>query len=526
MGRLTEQDLAARLAYIDAARADFPDYAADFLTIRAKEAAVIAGEEGGGRLVPFRINSIQRKAHEKAEDQLARIGKVRLLIPKARQHGMSTYIGGRGYHKVSGRTGYQAFILTHRDDATRNLFNMVKRFHDNMNPLLKPHTKHSNEYALVFDRLDSGFGVGTAGGKEVGRSNMFQFLHGSEVAYWPNASKHFQGLGQAVPEARDTEIWLESTGNGPGGVFHAQVQKALKGLTEYEVLFLPWFDNDEYQKAVRSSLELSPEDIDYQQMHGLTDEQMQWRSDKLNEMATPEIGAEGAAVAFQREYPATLEECFAFTDGASFIKGEWVTRARKTVAEVNAAAPRIWGVDPSWIGSDRFTVIERQARKARKLDSWKNSRIPASANRLIIMMRKHQPDAVVVDATGVGAGIADILLATDFDWPVTIIVALVGEQADEPERYYNRRAELYGRVKEWLTEPPYPDLEDEDEWHMDLVCTQTKPDPSRYRTKLESKDDIRSRDGLSPDLADALSLTFYTISFKKRDSLDDRPVVW
>ena len=98
---------------------------------------------------------------------------------------------------------------------------MTERFHKNCPEPVRPHTGKSNTKELAFDLLDSGYKVGTAGTEGVGRSDTVQFFHGSEVAYWKNADQHMSGILQAVPNEPGTEIILESTANGLGGLFYS-----------------------------------------------------------------------------------------------------------------------------------------------------------------------------------------------------------------------------------------------------------------------------------------------------------------
>ena len=108
-----------------------------------------------------------RYVHNKLESLLKERGLVRVNILKGRQQGMSTYIEARFFWKVCFNFGVRAFILTHLADATRNLFEMTKRYYDNSPEFLKPHTKYNSGTTLDFDKLDSGFRVGTAGNKNV-----------------------------------------------------------------------------------------------------------------------------------------------------------------------------------------------------------------------------------------------------------------------------------------------------------------------------------------------------------------------
>jgi hypothetical protein len=155
---------------------------------------------------------MQRYPHAEIEEHAKRNGRVRVLIPKARQHGCSTYVGARFYHKATHARGQQVFILTHEQDATDNMFDMAVRFHDHCPELVKPHTGASNAKQLSFDRLDSGYTVGTAGSKAVGRSKTLQLFLGSETAFWPHPADHFAGVMQAVPDLPGTEIILREHG--------------------------------------------------------------------------------------------------------------------------------------------------------------------------------------------------------------------------------------------------------------------------------------------------------------------------
>src|SRR3984957_1820363 len=127
------------------------------------------------------LNAAQLFIHDRLEEQLKSTGKVRALIVKGRQQGCSTYVEARFYWKVTHNKGMRAFILTHLDDATRNLYQIMKRFHEYCPFPVKAHVGRANSREMIFDRLDSGYNVGTAKSRGVGRSNTLQYFHGSEV---------------------------------------------------------------------------------------------------------------------------------------------------------------------------------------------------------------------------------------------------------------------------------------------------------------------------------------------------------
>ena len=197
----------ARLKRLRRLHAELPLFAEKCLKIKDK----------AGKIVPLRFNESQLYLHERLEQQKRATGKVRAIIAKGRQTTISTYVSARFYHKTSLNRGVETFILTHEQDATDNLFGMVSRFYEHSQ--LRPSTGASNAKELLFDKLDSGYSVGTAGNKAVGRSKTIRLFDGSEVAFWANAKAHFAGVVQTVPDLAGTEIILESTGNGVGGEF-------------------------------------------------------------------------------------------------------------------------------------------------------------------------------------------------------------------------------------------------------------------------------------------------------------------
>jgi len=154
-------------------QAGFPAFAARNLRIRTKD----------GAIAPFRLNRVQRALHARLEAQRAATGRVRALVLKARQPGVSTYVEGRFYWLVTRRRGVRAFILTHLRDATEAIFEMVERFHAHNPAARKPHVGASNAKELQFDELDSGYRVGTAGSKAIGRGHTLKAVWGYLFGY-------------------------------------------------------------------------------------------------------------------------------------------------------------------------------------------------------------------------------------------------------------------------------------------------------------------------------------------------------
>jgi len=485
-----------RLENLRRLRTDFETYAARCLRIRTKT----------GKTVPLVLNQAQRYIHSRLEQQKAETGKVRALVLKGRQQGASTYIGARYYHRCAMRRGIYVYILTHEGDATNNLFGMVERYHRN-NPL-KPSTGISNAKELVFDRLDSGYSVGTAGAAETGRSKTVQLFHGSEAAFWKNARSHFAGVVQTIPDLPDTEVILESTGNGIGGEFHERWQQAEAGIGDYIAIFVPWFWSDEYRRPVPEGFSLETEEADYAAAHGLDLGQMVWRRAKIAELKDPML--------FKQEYPATAAEAFQSTGHDGFIKPEQVMRARK--ADLEGFGPLICGADPARFGDDRFSVAWRQGRKIRKVESKTKLDTVAGANWLKVVIDEDKPMAMFVDVGGIGGGVIDILHSWGAPYDKVVIAVNFGSPPRKPPRQdpetgkpmagpRNRRAEMWDDSKSWLDDEAGADIPNLDSLQADACGPRYHYDINQ-RLLLESKEDMARRGVRSPDEWDAIALTF------------------
>lgn len=467
-------------------RREFKFYAPRALKIRTK----------AGQIAPFVLNRAQQYIHSQFEDQLKRTGKVRALIVKGRQQGCSTLVEGRFYWRTSMSPGHRAFILTHLDEATQNLFAMTRRFHEHCPEILRPVTRYNSANALSFNEIDSEFSVATARSKGTGRSATAQFFHGSEVGFWENAADHMAGLGQVVPNAPGTEIILESTGNGEGNLFHGMVVDAMRGRGDYTLIFVPWFWQDEYKVAPPPGFELDATESDYAAQHGLTLEQMAWRRQKLVD------DFRGDESLLLQEYPATVLEAFQRQALESYIKPALVAKARKTEVTPSENAPRIMGLDPAEYGDDDTCLAYRQGRRCHRIDRW-HGRSPMEVVGLVARRADEwKPEAINVDCTGLGSGIADRL--KELNYPVNRVG--FGERAVENDRYVIRRDEIWGEMGLWITDSPCQ-IPDDDALQIDLTGPTYTYDSSR-RLKIEPKEAMKKRGLKSPDAGDALALTF------------------
>jgi hypothetical protein len=301
-----ERNLFTRL------RNDFAFYAPRALRIRPK----------AGSIVPFTLNSAQRRVHEEIEKQRAATGLVRVVCLKGRQQGISTYAQGRFFWRLTHSPGFRAFILTHMDSTTDNLFGMVERFYEYCPAELKPKLGSNNAKELNFAKLNSGYKVATAGARGVGVGDTLQLFHGSECSKWPNAESHISGALQAVPYERGTEVILESTSDGPTGVFYDLCNAAKMGESDYKLIFVPWFLQSEYRRPVPEGFEVTGEEQVVQEQFGLDLAQVAWRRAKIRELRSLQE--------FRRQYPATYEEAWAVDSEGALWKRSQLDGCRVT----------------------------------------------------------------------------------------------------------------------------------------------------------------------------------------------------
>lgn len=485
-------------------RDDLEFYARNCMFIRTKV----------GKVESFHFNKAQRYIHERLEEQKAKTGRVRALILKGRQQGCSTYVGARYYHSTTWRKGLKTFILTHEDQATQNLFEMVNRYHEHCPAFVRPTTGAANAKELYFDKLDSGYKVGTAGSKGVGRSSTIQLFHGSEVAFWPHAETHAAGVLQAVPDADGTEVILESTANGVGNLFHEKWKDAENGIGDFIAIFVPWYWQDEYRKPA-GGLVMTDEEKQYAEAYGLDAEQIAWRRNKIAELKDDTL--------FKQEYPANAAEAFQMSGHDSFIKPADVVAARK--ASLDGIGPLVIGADPARFGNDRFSLSWRQGRKVRKIESKSKLDTVAGANWIKQVIDSDKPARAFIDVGGIGAGVFDLLKSWGYAYeagtkdPRKVVVPIdFAGSPQQPEITlpsgevrpgpYNRRAEMWMRSRDWLKEPGGADIPDSDSLQADACGPGYHYNANSYLL-LESKEHMRDvRKLRSPDEWDAVALTF------------------
>jgi hypothetical protein len=184
-----------------------------------------------------------------------------------------------------------------------------------------------------------------------------------------------------------------------------------------------------------------------------------------------------------------------------FIPSDLVDAARKYKALAYESLPKILSVDVARFGDDQTVIGLRQGRKATLLKKYRGLDTVEVAERVIEFITKEEPNAVVVDGDGLGAGVVDQLKARGYK----CFEFHGAERANKTEKYFNRRAEIWGEVRDWLREgAEIPDLQE-------LADDLTGPEyltSNKGQIQLERKADMKRRGLASPDVGDMLAMSF------------------
>ena len=188
------------------------------------------------------------------------------------------------------------------------------------------------------------------------------------------------------------------------------------------------------------------------------------------------------------------------------IPSDWVSAAMRREEVYTIDDPLIMGIDIARGGSDNNVIACRRGYDARSIPALI---IPGSETRdsmrLVARIVTHvadlKPDAVFVDATGVGGPVADRLRQMG----INAIDVNFASKAGNPDKYANMRAEMWWKLREAIKTSLA--LPDHSELEQELTSIEYFHD-AKDRLLLEKKEDIKKRGLASPDYADALALTY------------------
>ena len=246
-------------------RYDFPFWAAFYVYIKNK---------GGGEDVLFRLTRPQRRFVERLELLRKANKPIRIVLLKARQWGGSTtsqiYMAWlQLVHKV----GLNSLIIAHQgagSDEIKDMFDrMIKSYPVEMLYKLGE-SYNENEPKLVgvgksgsihrVPQRNCKIKIGTAERPDSCRGGDYNLVHLSEVGLWKvtdgkKPEDIVRSACSGILLRPYTMIVYESTANGTGNFFHREYLAAKRGVSQFEAMFVSWFDIEQYSLAFTSDKE-------------------------------------------------------------------------------------------------------------------------------------------------------------------------------------------------------------------------------------------------------------------------------
>ena len=190
----------------------------------------------------------------------------------------------------------------------------------------------------------------------------------------------------------------------------------------------------------------------------------------------------------------------------TLIPLEWVESARGRDVKY-PQAKRIAGLDIARFGDDKTAFLSRQGGRLFHIDLWYKQDLMDTCGRVVAAFREKKLfDVVYADVIGLGSGVVDRLREME----VPVIGVNVSEGASIKPKFNRMRDELWWKCREWFESQMCrlePNMEHLDDLEGELTSIKYRF-TSSGKIRVESKDDLKKRASESPNIADALCLTF------------------
>ena len=193
---------------------------------------------------------------------------------------------------------------------------------------------------------------------------------------------------------------------------------------------------------------------------------------------------------------------FALADDDTLIPAELVDGAINRDVSASPSEPLVFGLDVARFGSDRTALVKRKGNVVLEVKSWGGLDTMQVVGAIVNETKMDKPDEICVDTIGLGSGVADRLR----ELGLNVRDVNVAESSAMNPNANKLRDELWLAVKDWLATRSVK-LPQDDQLRHELVAPRYTF-TSAGKVQVESKDSMRKRGMRSPDLADALCLSF------------------
>lgn len=220
------------------------------------------------------------------------------LILKPRQIGSTTVVAAYFFWKwFTAKSPETYVILSHKLASSKHILDIHKRFYKSLPPPLQRALTVDNGTTMTLTDTGATLMAVSAEGKGGLRSFTATGLHISEFAFSPNADEL---KATAISALNGGQLCIESTANHWGDPLHREIGLWEAEEVDWNFLFFPWTDHVEYSEPPPNSFQCDP-DLD------LTPGQQYWMARMMGKLGETK---------FRREYPLTVDDAYAQTDGA------------------------------------------------------------------------------------------------------------------------------------------------------------------------------------------------------------------
>lgn len=250
------------------AKHDFPYYAAQFVSIKAKV---------GGHNIKFKLNYPQRVLCETFE-KLRREGKpINVIVLKARQWGGSTLTQNyMAWIQLMWKQGWYSAIVAHQSSAALKIKAMYdKMIHDFPPSLLElpsrgelrltPYSGSRTDYTITQGKKqvrDTVISIGSMQSPDSVRAGDVSMVHYSEVGLYRTTDGKtpedlIQAISASIPDEPLAMNVMESTAKGENNLFHHEWLDAKSGISGRAPVFIPWYFIEMYRRPFENEQERS-----------------------------------------------------------------------------------------------------------------------------------------------------------------------------------------------------------------------------------------------------------------------------
>jgi hypothetical protein len=279
------------------------------------------------RFIP---NAVQLPILKIAERQLREIGKIRIVIFKCRQPGISTLTSAIVWNRTALYNGVYSFIVAQDKTTVGNIFSMHEIFQAKMSGDIRPTLQYFNKGAdMVLANSDatspeelslgSKLLVGEAKNINVGTGQTIHNLHLSEVCRYPSSDSLKDSLIPACSDSPGTVRIYESTAHFGGAVdwFKYQCERAQSGDKDLAYYFVEWWKLAEYAVALDKGekVKLTADERYLVTKIGMSLENIKWRRAMIKHL-------QGDEDSFRLSYPIDYEEGWITRESSTFPHAE------------------------------------------------------------------------------------------------------------------------------------------------------------------------------------------------------------